>query len=76
MTLLRWRAWGIAKGQQIEGTVYLGQVLPGDVEIACCGIDRAMAEEELDGAQVYPGFQQMRGKAVPEGISTLLIIRR
>lgn len=76
MTLLRLRARGIAKGQQIERTVPLGQVLPADVERACRGIDGAMAEQAWDGAQVHPRVQAMGSKAVPERISTLLIIRR
>jgi hypothetical protein len=38
--------------------------------------DVAMAKEFLDGADVIPSFQEMSRKGVPEGISTLLIIRR
>jgi hypothetical protein len=76
MTLLRLGQRGLAIAQQIKRTVNLGEVLPGDVEIACCGIDGAMAEQELDRAQVHPGFQQMRGKAVAALIATLLILRQ
>jgi hypothetical protein len=56
--------------------VHRGQVLPADVEIACRGIDEAIAEQELDSAQVHPGFQEIGREAVAEGISTLLIMRR
>ena len=68
MTFLRLGARSITKAQQIERTVPLGQVLPGEVERACRGIDGAMTEQELDGAQVHPGFQEMRSKAVPQGM--------
>ena len=30
-----------------------------------------MAEEHLDGAQIRTGFEQMRGKTVPQRILTL-----
>ena len=62
--------------QQSERAGDRGQVSPGDVEIPCGRIDGAVAEQELDGGQIHPGFQQMRGKTMPERISTLLIIRR
>src|SRR4029434_2051538 len=62
--------------QQIERAVDLGQVPPGDVEIPRGRVDGAVAQQELDRVQIHPGFQQMRGKGMPERISTLLIIRR
>ena len=46
------------------------------VEVKACAAQTRVSEEELDAAQVDPGFEQMRREAVPEGISTLLIIRR
>jgi hypothetical protein len=62
--------------QPIERAVDLGQVPPGDVEIARGRVDGAVAPQELDRVQLHPGFQQMRGKAMAERISTLLIMRR
>jgi hypothetical protein len=77
MASLRGNAGQIFRNtQQIERAVDLGQVSPGDVEIPCGRIDGAVAEQELDGVQIHPSFQQMRGKTMPEGISTLLIIHR
>ena len=35
-----------------------------------------MAEQQLNAAQVDPGFKEMRRKGVTERISTLLIMRR
>ena len=40
------------------------------------GAQTGVAEQQLDAAQVDPGFEEMCRKCVPEGISTLLIIRR
>ena len=73
MTLLRLGQRGLVTAQQIERTVHLGQVLPADVERAGRGIDGAMAEQELDGAQVHPGFQEMRSKAVPQGMDAFAV---
>jgi hypothetical protein len=51
--------------QQIERAVDLGQVPPGDVEIARGRVDGAVAEQELDRVQIHPGFQEMGGKTMP-----------
>ena len=40
------------------------QVLGGQVQIAGCHLQILMAEQELDGAQIGTGFQQMRGPTV------------
>jgi hypothetical protein len=58
--------------QQSERAVDLGQVSPGDVERACGRIDGAVAEQELDGVQLPPGFQQMCGKTMPERFDIML----
>ena len=34
----------------------------------------AMPQQHLDGAQVGPGFEQMRGKAMTQGLLVLLMI--
>jgi len=51
--------------QQIERAVDLGQVPPGDGEIARRRVDGAVAEQELDRGQIHPGFQEMGGKTMP-----------
>jgi hypothetical protein len=35
-----------------------------------------MAQQELDPPQIHTRFEEMRRETVPEGISTLLILRR
>jgi hypothetical protein len=51
-------------------------VLPSDRQIPGGRIEAPVAEQELNGPQVHPGFQQMRGKAMATLIVTLLITRR
>jgi hypothetical protein len=46
------------------------------MEVQAGGAQTGVAEQQLNTAQVDPGFEQMGGKSVPEGISTLLILRR
>jgi hypothetical protein len=53
--------------------VHLGPLLAGEVERACCGIDGTMTEQELDRAQVHPSFQEMRRKAVPQGMDACAV---
>jgi hypothetical protein len=50
--------------------------LRAHMEIATGGAQILMAEEELDAPQIHTGLQQVRRERMPEGISTLLIIRR
>src|SRR5262249_61530332 len=59
--------------QQIERAVHLGQVPLRDMEIPGGRIDSAVAEQELDGVQIHPGFQQMRGKTMPEGMNAFAV---
>jgi hypothetical protein len=40
------------------------------MEGARCGGKTAMPEQELNTAQVRPGFEQMRGKAVAQRVGT------
>jgi hypothetical protein len=46
------------------------------MEIEARGAQARVSKQQLDAAQVDAGFEQMRREAVPERISTLLIIRR
>ena len=54
--------------QQIERAVDLGQVPPGEVESARGRVEGAVAEQELDRVQLHPGFQEMGGTTMPEGM--------
>ena len=47
-----------------------------DREVEAGRAQTRVPEQQLDAAQVDPGFEEMRRKGVPERISTLLIIRR
>ena len=47
--------------QFLDGVGYLLQVLRGQVQIPGGHLQILMAEQQLDGAQVGTGFQQMRG---------------
>jgi hypothetical protein len=46
------------------------------MEVTAGRAQAPMAQQELDAPQIHPGFEQMRRETVPEGISTLLILRR
>jgi hypothetical protein len=50
--------------------------LLGEVEVQHGGFEPRMAHIPLNGPEIDTGFEQMRGIAVAERISTLLIIRR
>lgn len=49
------------------------QVLPGDLQVTRGGIDGPVPEQELNGPDVYAGFEEMRGKAVPERMDALAV---
>jgi hypothetical protein len=44
------------------------------VQILRGGLEILMAKQQLDGAQVGAGFEQVRGPAVTEGLLVLLMI--
>lgn len=46
------------------------------MEVEARAAQARVPQQQLDAAQVNAGFEQMRREAVPERISTLLIIRR
>ena len=47
-----------------------------DMEVEAGRAQTRVPEQQLDAAQVDPGFEQMGGERMPERISTLLILRR
>ena len=47
-----------------------------DMSVDHGGLYILVPEQFLHGPNIVTGFQQLRGERVPEGISTLLIIRR
>ena len=42
-----------------------------NLEVPCGGGDRAVPEEDLDGAWIDPGFEQMGGKAMPQRMDAM-----
>src|SRR5215813_3620500 len=56
--------------QQIEGTAYLSQVDAGDLQVAHRGSERAMPQQDLDGARIDAGLQEMSREAVAQGMDT------
>src|ERR1017187_9295953 len=52
---------GARELQSLNGVDDLLQVLRGQVQILGCHLQILMAEQQLDGAQVRTGFEQMRG---------------
>ena len=62
--------------QEVERTAHLPQVLTAHLQGARRRGQGPMPQQHLDGAGIDARFEQMRREAVPERISTLLIIRR
>ncbi len=54
--------------EQLQWRRGAGERLPRQVEIAHGGRYVAMAEQALNGVDVDPGFQQMRGETVAQGV--------
>ena len=47
---------------------------PTDMEIAGCGPDGAVPQQELNGAWIDPGIEQMGGKGVPQGMNATAMV--
>jgi hypothetical protein len=47
---------------------------PGEMQINGCVIERGMAEQYLNGAQVRAGFKQVCGITMAQGLLVLLMI--
>ena len=56
--------------EKIQRRDDLGDAFAGDVEINGGGVDGSVPEELLDKIQIRPGFQQVSGKAVAEGMGS------
>ena len=63
-----------ANGQVVERTRRGVQPGFGDVQIACGGLQVAVAEQQLDAAQIGTGIEQMGGKGMAQGLLVLLMI--
>lgn len=51
------------------------QIIAVQMNINFCGQDGLMAEHLLNGAQVGPSVNQVRGKRVPESVRTDLLLQ-
>jgi hypothetical protein len=54
--------------QEIERAFRGLKGVPLDMDIACGGVEGAVSQEALNGAEVDAGFQQVGGEAVAEGV--------
>src|SRR6266850_3462313 len=66
-----WRSGSPAKG--VSGTrvglaIGLQETLGGDVGVALRGGEGGVAEQLLDGAQVRPGVEEVRGEGMTQGV--------
>jgi len=64
MGLLRRGQGWVPTGQEVERAADHRQMLPGDPEIPCGGIERPMTQQHLDGPDIDPRFQQVRRKTM------------
>ena len=65
---------GAGDGQLIQGVGDGLQVPARQVKVDDRVLDIGMSQQNLDGTQVDARFQQVRGKAVPQGVHLLLMI--
>ena len=52
--------------QQLQRRGRTDQVFTGEMEVSQRGADVAMTKQSLDGVNVDPAFQQMRGKSMAQ----------
>ena len=52
--------------QRIEWTGGGAHGYIGDLQVARGGLQVGVTEQDLDGAQIGPGFEQMRGEGVSQ----------
>ena len=67
---------GLRELQEVERTPHVLQVLTAHLQVARRRGQGPMPQQHLDGAGIDARVEEMGRKAVPERISTLLIIRR
>jgi hypothetical protein len=61
-------------GECVEWVRHRFQMAPREMQIDGCVIERSMAEQYLNGAQVRAGFEQVCGIAMAQGLLVLLMI--
>ncbi len=51
------------------------EVTPGELEVDGCVLEPFMAHQQLNRAQVGAGFEQVRGKGVPQRVRVDLLLQ-
>ena len=67
----RFCAGGLRAGQQVERAGRGADLGAGDLQVAGGGGEAAMAEQQLDGADVDAGFKQVDGEAVTKHVGVM-----
>ena len=62
--------------EPLQGTLRPLDTLEADVRVHARGPYRSVTEQGLNDYQIRAGVQKMRGEAMPQGLSTMLIHRR
>ena len=70
---LRFLLGRCGRRQQIEGADNLMDALDADMRVQTGGPDGVMPQQGLQHDQIHAGIEQMRGKAMPQRLSTMLI---
>ena len=65
---------GSHDGEHVEWVGHRFQMTSGKMQIDSCVIERGMAEQYLNGAQVRASFEQVCGIAMARGLLVLLMI--
>jgi hypothetical protein len=47
----------------------MGELLAADMQIAVCSLERAVPQEDLDGARIAPRVEQVGGTAVSQRLN-------
>jgi hypothetical protein len=66
MGVLRHGPGQVPAGQEVEGAADRREILPGDLQVPCGGIERLMAEQHLDRPDVDPRFQEVRRETMAQ----------
>ncbi len=62
---------GLRHCQEIKRALYLGQFLLRQVQIEGGRGDAAMPQQQLDGAEIDAGFQEMRGETMAQRVQAV-----
>ena len=60
--------------KQVQRTLSSIDFLARQLKIFCCGSNRAMSHEQLNGAQIHSCFEQMGGEAVSQAMDTTFLL--